>query len=361
MDKSFCFLRYIAIVMAAVFPFLAAPSPGQSATTSSSETRELVFLNWADYIDPELVAEFEQKFNAKVKQIYFADDQARDTLMLRADGKGYDLALVDGTTLKVYHKRGWLSPLDESRIPNLRNIDAQWRNAHEIAAGYAAPYFWGTLGIAYRSDLVPEEITSWKQLFQSQEALRDRILMVRDNRDLISAALMALGHSPNTTDAQSLSEAEALLMAQKPYVHDYSYLSLTEESALVRGEVWAAMMYNGDALVLKEHHDDIVYVTPEEGTVLWVDYLVVLESSPNKDLAMAFIDFLNEPENAARLAEHVYYPTPNRAAEIHLPAEFLEDEDIYPEEGVLGRSEFYVELPPRIMRAYIYIVAKVVR
>ena len=121
------------------------------------------------------------------------------------------------------------------------------------------------------------------------------------------------------------------------------------------------MLYSGDALMVQEHHEDIEYVLPEEGGNIWVDYLVVLESSKNKDLALAFINFLNEPENAAQLAEFVYYATPNKAAEKLLPAEFLEDPVIYPSKEALAKSEFHNPLPPRAAKKRNLAVSKILK
>ena len=237
--------------------------------------------------------------------------------------------------------------VDPARVTNLVHVDDRWRDMFPGARDYAVPYFWGTLGIGYRADLVPEPITSWQQLFRPAEPLRGRIGMIGDPFDLLGMALKALGYSANSADRRELAEAERLLHDQKPYVRTYRYVSLTEESSLVTGEVAASMMYSGDALMVAEHHDEIVYVVPEEGGNIWIDYLVVMASSSKKQAAKTFINFLNEPENAAQLAEYVYYATPNLAAERLLPKEFLEDPTIYPSRSVLERSEFYTELPPR--------------
>ncbi|MBU3983769.1 MAG: extracellular solute-binding protein [Proteobacteria bacterium] len=81
---------------------------------------------------------------------------------------------------------------------------------------------------------------------------------------------------------------------------------MEKNSQLVKGDILMAMVYNGDALMLQEFNKNIVFVFPEEGSNLWLDNLVIMESSPKKDLARAFINFLNEPENAARLAERIF-------------------------------------------------------
>jgi len=315
-----------------------------------SKPRELVLLNWSEYIDLELVAKFEQQFNAKLRETYFESDDLRDDMMLETDGKGYDLAVVNGISVDLYRNRGWLSAIDEAQIPNLKHIDSRWLDAFPGIEGYAVPYFWGTVGIAYRKDLVETPLTSWMDILQPADYLHGKISMVENSRDLLGMALKALGYSANSTDAKHIKAAGKLLLAQRPHVKTYTYIALSEESALVSGDIIAAMLFSGDALMVQEHHEEIDYVVPAEGGNLWVDYLAVLEGSKNKDLAWAFINFLNEPENAAQLAKFVYYATPNKAAEKLLPAEFLEDPVIYPSQAVLSKSEFYKPLPPRAMK-----------
>jgi spermidine/putrescine transport system substrate-binding protein len=125
---------------------------------------------------------------------------------------------------------------------------------------------------------------------------------------------------------------------------------LDEHSALVKGDVVMAMMFNGDAMLLQEQHEGIHYVVPAEGGNIWADYLVVMSRAKHKRLAYAFIDYLNEPEHAAQLARFVCYPTPNKAAETLLPEAFLSDPVIYPDAAVLARSEAYKPLPSRVIK-----------
>jgi spermidine/putrescine transport system substrate-binding protein len=317
-----------------------------SSTSADSGQRELVFLNWSDYMDPALVEEFEKIHGVKVKQVYFETDDARTDLLLNTKGAGYDLIVCNDSALNAYVKSGWLDPVSADQIPNLKHIDPRWRGQGEIAR-YGVPYFWGTVGIGYRKDLVREPVTSWRALFQPAAALRGRIAMINDVRDTIGMALKTLGHSINNNDPKVLAQVERLLVAQRPFVKTYSYVSLGEDSALLTGQVWMAMMYNGDALKLREHNPNIAYVVPAEGTNLWVDYLAVLRNAPNKALARQFIDFMNEPRNAARLAQYVHYATPNLSAEKLLPAEMLADPVVYPPQAVLQRSEQHVLPSPR--------------
>lgn len=311
---------------------------------------ELTFLNWADYIDPELIEKFEKQYNAKVHQITYDSDDGRTRMLISTDGANFDVAVVDGDSLEAYSQRGWLEPVDSISIPRLELLYPKWRQAYPKAQEFAVPYFWGTTGIAYRTDLVGKPLTKWMQIFKPEESLHGKIFMLSQSRELIDIALKTLGHSVNTTDKKVYEEVKKLLKEQQPYVKKYDVPSVNDTSALVKGTVVAAMTYNGDAMMLNDVDENIIYVTPEEGGVLWVDYLVVFAKGKNKKLAQDFINFLNLPENAAQLAQHVYYASPNMEAEKLLPKDFLEDIKIYPPEDILKRYEIEKKLPPIIQK-----------
>ncbi len=321
-----------------------------TAFPARAAQKELVLLNWSEYMDPELVEKFEQQYNVNVREVYFESDDLRDEMLVETDGKGFDLVVVNGIMLDTYRKRNWLASATVEQIPNLKHVDAHWLDAFAGARSYAVPYFWGTMGIAYREDLIKTAPQGWMDLFRPAEEARGKIAMVESQRDALGMALKALGYSANSSDSVEINEATELLLAQRPHVKHYSYVVLDENSSLVSGDVVMAMVFSGDALMLQEHHEGIQYAVPREGSNIWSDFLVVLEGSGNKALAYAFIDFLNEPEHARQLAEFVYYATPNKAAEKLLPQEFLEDPVIYPDKETLARSEAYKPLPPRAMK-----------
>jgi spermidine/putrescine transport system substrate-binding protein len=322
---------------------------------------ELSFLNWSDYMDPELLEDFRQQTGISVKQTYYASDSNRDELLLETEGKGFDLVIVNGARIRILAKRGWLEPINDTEIPNLKHIYPRWRSEHERAEEYGVPYAWGTLGIAYRKDIIATPVSSWMDLLRPHESMQGKIGMINDPNDMVGIALKALGYSLNSSNRDELKEAEKLLMEQAPYVKTYEYISPDENSAIVTGQVSISMMFNGDALMVKEHNENIEYVLPDEGGNVWVDYLCILRESSNKAAARQFINFLNEPENAAKLALYIYYPTPNRAAEKLLPAEFTTDPVIYPSEATLVKSEPYLQLKPRAAKQRAAIISRIVQ
>ncbi len=331
-----------------------------SAPANTQADRELVFLTWAEYIDPDVIREFEALHNANIRFVYFQSDDNRDQLVLDADGSGFDIAIVNGLKISAYAKRGWLAPLSQNQIPNFAHIDNKWAHFYADTDKYALPYLWGTTGIAYRSDLVPEPITQWKQLYQPHEKLRGKIVMIDSQREVIGLALKSLGYSLNSHDLSEIKQAEALLNKQKPYVRGYSYISVMASSSLVTGETYAAYAYNGDALSIMAYEPRVTFVIPEEGSLIWIDYLVVFNHAKNKNLAYAFLNFLQRPDVAARIARYTNFATSNLTAQSLLPKSFVENQAIFPSPETLSKSEIDEELPIEVAKEYARIMTNLI-
>ncbi len=336
-------------ITVSVLIVLGACSAVQAKT--AEHARKLVILNWSEYMDPELLEQFEQEFDVAVQELYFGSEAERDEMLSLNNGAGYDLVMVSDDFIPSYIKRGWLVPFDEANIPNIQHIEPRWLSRDDTGAIYGVPYGWGITGIVYRADLVPSAPTSWKQLFQPDDIFRDKIILPDEADTVVGMALKALGYSMNTEDAGELGEAEQLLLAQKPFLRGLSQLELSEDSSLVSGDVWMALTYAGDALTLEDYHDEIEFVIPEEGGGIFIDTWGLLSASSNQELAMEFVNFLNRPEVAAQTAEYTYYSTPNAAAKALLPTEFLENPAVSPSEEILSRSEMYVPFSPRARKA----------
>ena len=117
--------------------------------------------------------------------------------------------------------------------------------------------------------------------------------------------------------------------------------------------------YNGQAIKLQKLHPHIRYVIPKEGGNVWADYFVVMKQSKNPKLAFDFINFINEPENAAKLSKVTQFATANKTAEKFVPTEDLKNPAIYVADDVLERSDMVSLLPPRVEKKYNDIFSKI--
>lgn len=321
---------------------------------SQTDQNTLTIYNWEEYMPASVLTGFEKKTGYNVKQIYYKTDDLKSELLAETGGRGMDLIIGSGYSFNVYVQRGGLlANLDGKSIQNaLNNVDPIWGQRFPRLAGIAIPYAWGTMGIAYRSDLIKEKIDSWNQLMAPEEYLRGKIMMINDYRDAMASAFKVLGHSINESDPQVILQAGEVLSRQRPFVKAYGYIDLTDQSELINGSIWMAQAYNGDVLQIKEHLNTIEYVVPKEGSNVWVDCIAVLEASKNKPAAMAFINYINEPEVAALIALELNYASPNMAAMKFLPPEHLNNPLIYPSTDILQKSELYQPLDGRTIRRY---------
>ena len=319
---------------------------------TAAADRQIVMLNWSDYVAPPILEQFTRKTGIVVRQVYFSSDEDRDSIIAQADPGDFDVVLINGAKLELFRRQGWLKALTTDDVPNLRHIEDRWLDAYPAAYGFAVPYFWGSVGIAYRSDLVAQPITSWMQVFRPGDDLCEKIPMPPDSRLIIDLALLALGYETASPGSAELEAARQVLLEQQACVTEYLDPDINRESELVTGDIAAAILYNGDAHYLAGIDPRIEFVVPGEGTVLWVDYFAVPASSRNADAAYAFLDFLNRPDVAARHARSHNFATPNAAAQNLLPAEFVQDPWIHPPQSLIESSAFEAVLPARTQRRY---------
>ena len=308
--------------------------------------RELAVFNWGDYIDPDVLADFEQLTGVKVTiDTYETNEQA--IAKLQQGGLGYDIVVPTDYAVQIAVGLGLLQELDRSVIRAIEHIDPNNLNGpFDPGNRYSVPYFWGTSGYAYDTAVLGEGLSSWQALFEPAEAARGKLVMHGYYRETIAAALLWLGYPLNETSDEALDRALAVLKAQKPYV--LSYTSENNDELLVAGEAVIAHCWTGQAILAKREKPTIRYVIPQEGCAVWQDNLCVVKGAPHPYAAMVFIDFLCWPEIAARNAAYVGYASPNRTARTRglLDPDLATDPAIYLDDATWRRLQWFRDLGP---------------
>ncbi|ABC28938.1 Spermidine/putrescine-binding periplasmic protein [Hahella chejuensis KCTC 2396] len=315
-----------------------------------SDSVELVLYNWANYMPPELLDAFQKETGVQVRELYYSSDESKQALLAETQGVGLDLIISAGASMREYVIPEWIDALQPELLPHLSNVDSHWMEKFGEVEGFGVPLLWGTIGIAYRSDKLPQPPSSWQDFFKPHHTLRQKIMVIDDSADAFGMALVALGYSMNSTDLAQVEAAGMLLEQQKPYVAGYAYPLIDENSELIKGHIVMAMMYNGDAVGLHELDPRVEFVAPAEGANLWVDYIGVVKKSQHKEEAHQFIDFLLRPENAAKLSESLHYASANKAAASKLSKEHLENPDIYPPKDVMDKVDTYKVISPEVLK-----------
>ncbi len=284
------------------------------ANLYSAENKLYVF-NWTEYIDPEIVSEFEEKFNCNVIEDYFDSNESMLTKVASAS-KSYDLVCPSGDHVQILLEMDLIEKLDKSKLPNWKHLNPsilEKLNLFDNAGTYAMPYFWGVTGILYNPNLVSleeDDKASWTLFEDSQ--YQNKLMMLDDAREVVGAALIASGYSANDYSEEALKKAEEKLIIWDSNISQYH--SDAYKNDVPQEEVWIAQAYNGDALQVIREFPNLKFALMQEGGTYWIDSFVMLKNAENKDLAYKFLNYLMDPEIAARNAEWVEYATPNLTA-----------------------------------------------
>ena len=240
--------------------------------------------------------------------------------------------------------------MDHRKLSNLRYIDSRFLNqTFDPGNRYSVPYFWGTLGIIYNDQKIAgQEVQYWEQLWSPR--LKNNLLLIDSARDVFAMALITQGKSVNTTNYSQLTQAQHHLQALTPNVK--AIIADEMKMYMEQDEAAVGVTYSGDAWEMMSVNHHLHYVVPSEGSNIWFDNMVIPKSAKNKQAAYQFINFMLQPENAAKNAEYVGYATPNRAAKKLLPRSVTDDQQFYPPESTMEHLQTYKDLPRRVLGEY---------
>lgn len=328
----------LAAVLAACSKTVEQPTRPEEASPLPTELEDsLVIYNWADYINPKTISQFEQEFDVTITQDFYAsNEEAR--AKLAAGAKGYDIVVPTGYMVEILAKKGFLYELDASKIPNLSLVDDQFKNTpFDPESKYAVPKDFGTTGFGYRSDMVKEAMTSWEDFFRLASKYSGRYTVLDVPVDVIGAGLKLLGYSWNSTDPKEVDEATNELIKIKPHI-----LTITSvyRELVSKGEAWVAMGWNGDFLSIQGKVPAVSYVVPTEGTEIWTDNWSILADAPHPLAAHTFLNWVLQPEIQAQETRYTYYGSPVGAASQFLPPEIVDNPAVYPAPEVFEKLEF---------------------
>jgi spermidine/putrescine transport system substrate-binding protein len=300
----------------------------------------LYIFNWSDYIDPELVKEFETQYKCQVKYSTY-DSNENMLTKIQSSRESFDVVFPSGDHVNILRNADLLEPLDNSKLTNFKNLDfilLEKAQSFDEGNKYSIPYFWGLTGIIYNKQYVPAELAkeqSWSVLGNPYFKDKNKITMLDDAREVVGAALIYNGFDLNDTSEKALAAAQKTLSEWDANITQFDSDSYKNE--VPDGTSWLAQAYNGDALQQMATDANLAFFLPKEGSSLWMDNMVILKSSKQKELAYKFIDFLLNADNAKRNAKYTQYATPNKTAHNLLSDKEKNDKLVYPEDEYLQK------------------------
>ena len=288
----------------------------------------LKVYNWADYIDEELIDEFEEWYEEETGEsveIIYQTFDINETMLSKIEfgQEDYDVVCPSDYIIERMLKKDLLLPLerDFGTTPDyldnvgpyikekLSQIEGNGKNAND----YCVAYMWGTVGLIYNPKYVSDEETkSWDVL--RNPAYAGKVLMKDAFRDVYTSLLIALNKEaidrgekdlvsiPFDISEESISMVEEYLNSFRESVcgweADFGKEQMTKELA------WINFSWSGDAQwaidEASEMGMELRYAIPKTGSSVWFDGWVIPKYAKNVKAARYFINFMCKPENAIR-------------------------------------------------------------
>lgn len=296
---------------------LAAAEASGFRPPNGGDGGELHIYTWSDYISPDVLASFEKALGVTVVVDTFDSNESMYA-KLKAGGTGYDIIMPSSYQIESMVKEKMVDKLDAAKIPNVKNnfdhaFDSQ---ILDPTFKYSVPYAVTYTGFVYLKDKVPAgaDVNSWTVLGNS--ALKGRISLLDDIREVIGAGLMYLGYSINSTNPAEIAAATEQVLKWRPNIRKFDAESYKTE--VPAGATWIGHGYSTDATQLivgdeeagSPARDDIGFALPKEGFTVAFDEMVVASDSRRKDLAYAFINYIYDGDVAAVNMEYICGPNP---------------------------------------------------
>ena len=320
------------------------------AGCSEDRSHILKVYNWADYIDEDLIDEFEvwyEEQTGEPVEIIYQTFDINETMLSKIElgHEDYDVVCPSDYIIERMLKNDLLLPLerDFGETPDyignvapyisetLGQIEENGRNARDYSVGY----MWGTVGLIYNPKYIPdEEVISWDVLRNPD--YKGKVLMKDAFRDVYTAFLVALNKEALESGEKSLEAitydtSDESIALVEDYLHsfresvcgweaDFGKEQMTKELA------WINLSWSGDAQwAIDEAAEigmDLRYAIPETGSAIWFDGWVIPKYAKNTKAANYFINFMCMPENALRNMDMTGYVS---ALGGDVVLEFMED------------------------------------
>ena len=316
----------------------AATTVSAASCEAGQTDGDLAIYNWTEYIDPDLITDFEAEFGISVSQDFYDSNEAMQPI-IAAGGSGFDFIVPSDYMVSILIEDESIQPINRDAIPNIDNLLPEFASdlPFDPAAEFSVPYQWGTTGLGVDLSVTGEDVPqTWGLVFDPEIAAEYNLegqfaTLLNDPRETLGAALKFLGYSLNTTDPGELEEAATIIQEARDRITAYD--SDQYDELLVTGDAAVTHGFSGNFIAQfdgADNPDQFTYFVPEEGGTRWVDNMAIPFDAPHPCSAHTFINYLLDAERGAQLTNWNFYASPNEAAGDFIDQEVLDDPIVYP-------------------------------
>jgi len=311
---------------------------------------EIVFANWPLYIDKSVIKDFGQRFDATLKYTEEINDNTEFFGKVRQPLEqdrsiGRDIVVLTDWMAARWIRLGYNEPLDRDNIPNARNLRRDLVNVpFDRGRRHSLPWQSGMTGIGYDKSKVGE-LRSMDQLWDPK--FKGRVTALSEARDTLGLILLQQGKDPSTATMDDINGAIEFLDRQNASGQIRRFTGNEYTTDLANGNVAMAIAWSGDMIQLKADNPNLDFVVPESGGMLWSDNMLIPQKAPHPYGAEVVMNYVYDPEVAAKIAAYVNYVTPVDGAREVLARqdpETAENPLIFPDAATLQNLSVFADL-----------------
>ena len=315
------FLQRLAATAAGVVlaPTLLQACKGNGSGNGNG-SGELVISTFPLYIDPDApgapgsVSRFRRDTGIQLRYLEDINDTRQFFARIRpqlAAGRPLvqDLMVLPSWMAQRLIGLGWLEPLPLALVPNIRNLVPYLANPPwDPQQRYSLPWQSGIAGIAYNIKATGRELVRIDDLFDP--ALRGRVSALLEMRDTMGLLLLADGQDISQPTWAAAQPSFARLEQARKDGQIRRFTGNDYQNDLLAGNLAACIGWSGDVAQLVLEQPDLRFVVPESGGVLWSDVMLMPKGAQHRREAAAWMNWVYEPVEAARIAAAVQYISP---------------------------------------------------
>ncbi len=292
----------------------------------SSARADLDLFAWSEYVPQEVVDGFTKDTGIKVHYETYASNEEMLNKLL-AGVSNYDLIQPSEYTVEALVQKQKLAAIDWAAVPNIKNIDPAFLHmGFDPAQQFSVPWMTGTVGIVVNTDKIKEPIKGYRDVFQGK--YKNRIVVVDDNREIVSWAMDLTGIPINEVTKANLSKVKPVLAAWVPLIKVYN--SDSPRTPLINGDCDLGVVWSGEAALCWQQDHKFQYVLPIEGAHQFVDSLCIPATAAHRAEAEKFLNYILRPEVSKLISDKFPYTNPNAQARKLLSKEQLANPASYP-------------------------------
>lgn len=283
-------------------------SPNEKGGPASGTLR---ISNWPLYMADGFIAAFQTASGVTVdyKEDFNDNEQwfakVKEPLSRKRD-IGADLVVPTTFMAVRLHQLGWLNDISDESVPNKENLRPDLIEASvDPGRKFSAPYMSGLVGIAYNRAATGRDISTVDDLWDP--TFKGQVSLFSDAQDGLGMIMLSQGNTPESPSTEGVQQAIDLVREQndKGQIRRFTGNDYAEE--LAAGNIAVAQAYSGDIVQLQADNPDLQFVVPEAGGTTFVDTMVIPYSTRNQQAAEAWINYVYDRANYAKLVAFVQF------------------------------------------------------